>query len=395
MQKQFSIPFMTLLLMISFASVNAVLFTPALPDIKQFFHLTDDQAQLTMIWFLTGYALGQLVYGPIANRFGRKPAVYCGVGLQIVSSLICVLSGWLHIYSILVAGRFFLALGSGVGLKMTFTLVNECLDARAASQKIAYLTLAFAVTPGLAVALGGVLTAYYGWESCFFALAAYGLFLLILTFNLPETLSIKDKNALKITHLFLAYVRQFRNTTLVSGGLLMGCCSAFVYIFAAVAPFVAINLMGMNSTEYGFANLLPPIGLLSGSLSSARLVRVFPLKKMIGIGIVIAASGSVIMILAVHMQLSAIFSIFFPMMFIYYGLCFILANASTIAMHQVDDKSHGSAVMSFLNMGLATLAVICLGPLTIKATLLPGLFLLVCALMMVLYQFIGVRTNQI
>src|SRR5690349_18525902 len=104
--------FLTLLLMISFASVNAVLFTPALPAIADFYAISDSEAQLTITLFLIGYAVGQLIYGPIANRFGRKPALYAGIILQIISSLLCVFAGIIHVYSILVLGRLFLALGS-------------------------------------------------------------------------------------------------------------------------------------------------------------------------------------------------------------------------------------------------------------------------------------------
>src|SRR5271156_684920 len=124
------LPLLTLLLMISFASVNAVLFTPALPNIAHFFAISDSTAQLTITWFLIGYALGQLLYGPLANRFGRKKALFVGIGLQIISSFICVASGLAHTYWLLVTGRLLLALGSGVGLKMAFTLVNECYPAQ-------------------------------------------------------------------------------------------------------------------------------------------------------------------------------------------------------------------------------------------------------------------------
>lgn len=150
--------FFTLLLMISFASVNAVLFTPALPDIAVFFGVSSGIAQHTMSWFLVGYTFGQLLYGPLANRFGRKPALYTGICLQIFSSLLCVFSGKLHLFSLLVLGRFLLALGSGVGLKMTFTLVYEYYTPEVARQKIAYLMLYFALMPGLGIALGGLLS---------------------------------------------------------------------------------------------------------------------------------------------------------------------------------------------------------------------------------------------
>src|SRR5579864_6635516 len=93
MQTKSQLPFFTLLLLISFASVNAVLFTPALPNITHFFGISEDIAQQTITWFLIGYAVGQLIYGPIANRFGRKHALYTGIGIQIISSLFCVVAG--------------------------------------------------------------------------------------------------------------------------------------------------------------------------------------------------------------------------------------------------------------------------------------------------------------
>ena len=181
------LPFFTLLLLISFASVNAVLFTPALPSIADFFNITDSMAEKTITWFLVGYTFGQLLYGPIANRFGRKPALFVGIGLQLFSSLLCVFAGYLHVYWLLVLGRFFLALGSGVGLKMTFTFVNESYESKIASQKIAYLMLAFAIIPGLSVALGGLLITYFDWTSCFYAGGVYGLILLCLVSNKNDT----------------------------------------------------------------------------------------------------------------------------------------------------------------------------------------------------------------
>src|SRR5687768_11997152 len=106
MQTETNLSFFTLLMMISFASVNAVLFTPALPDIANFFAISTDSAQYTITWFLIGYTLGQLLYGPIANRYGRKPALYFGVSLQIISSFLCIFAGMIHQYSLLIIGRF-------------------------------------------------------------------------------------------------------------------------------------------------------------------------------------------------------------------------------------------------------------------------------------------------
>ncbi|KTD83049.1 MFS transporter [Legionella waltersii] len=387
---QTRLPFTTLWLLISFASVNAVLFTPALPNIAHFFAIGEDTAQQTITWFLIGYALGQLVYGPLANRFGRKPALYVGVGLQIVSSLLCVFAGTIHEFWLLVLARFMLALGSGVGLKMTFTLVNECYEPKIASQKIAYLMLAFAITPGLGVAIGGVLNTYYGWTSCFYAGAIYGLGLMFLVARLPETQISIDLDALQLKHLLHGYSRQFKNGQLVTGGLLMGLSTCFVYVFAAIAPFLAITVCGLNSTEYGMASILPPTGLVLGSIVGATLSKKYSLESIILAGIWIASLGILFMFITMHMAVSILFSLFLPMIVIYFGLCFIMANASSIAMSQINDKAHGSAVMNFINVGLATFVVLGIGVFPMKMFLLPGIFI-VLAITMVGVFICGVK----
>lgn len=379
--------FFTLLLMISFASVNAVLFTPALPTIANFFSISEGTAQLTITWFLIGYALGQLIYGPIANRFGRKKALYAGIILQIASSLLCVLAGAMHDYSILILGRFLLALGSGVGLKMTFTLVNELYEPLRASQLMAYLMIAFAITPGLGVMLGSMLSTQFGWTSTFYAGAVYGCLLLLLTTRLPETKLQLDKQALQLKHLMSHYFLQFKNLKLISGGLLMGGATCFVYLFAALAPFIAMNMLHMDAATYGKANLLPPIGMVLGSFASAQLIKKYSSLFVINLGIFIALIGSTIMLMLVFVNASALLGIFVPMMLCYFGLSLIFANASTIAMSHTTDKAHGSAVMSFTNMGLATIILLSISELPIHIYLLPAVFIGICFFMGLLNRF--------
>lgn len=392
MKKQNKFIFFTLLFMISFASVNAVLFTPALPNITSYFALTTTVGQQTITWFLIGYALGQLIYGPIANRFGRKKALYLGISIQIASSFVCVFSGTFHEYMLLVIGRFFLALGSGVGLKMTFTLVNEYYEPKLASQKISYLMLAFSITPGLGAALGGTLNTHYGWQSCFYASAFYGLVLLLLTIRLPETKIVLDTDALKIKNLTHGYSSQFRNLQLVSGGLLMGSGACFIYAFSAIAPFVAINLFSMSSSAYGIANIIPAIGLFLGSIISVQFSKKYSHLAGIKLGILVTVTATMLMMINIALNLTPMLSLFLPMVFIYFGLSFIVPNASTLALSQASDKAHGSAVMNFLNMGLATVVVLTLGFFSITKFLLPLAFIIISMMMIALQQWL-IRTK--
>ncbi len=379
------ISFFTLFLLISFASVNAVLFTPALPEITRFFHITADDSQKTMTWFLIGYTLGQLGYGPFADRYGRKVALYIGITLQIFSSLGCVFATNIHSYEFLIHSRFFLAVGSGVGLKMAFTLLNESYPQKQANQKVALLMLGFAVTPGLSVAVGGLLNKYNGFISCFYATAFYGVFMLLLILKIPETLSEKDFNALKFRHLIHGYTEQFKNLQLCVGGLLMGLSAAIIYLFASVAPFVAMTLIGMSSENYGLANALPAFGLVMGSLLSAYLIDHYGANRLIQVGILIVWIGSMALFKLMQMPFFGAAALFLPMIVIYLGLSLIQPNASILALSRAQDKAHGAAVMSFLNMLTCTLAVLWVQHLPITALLLPHLYLMIAACMVIMY----------
>ena len=380
--------FITLILLISFASINAVLFTPALPNIAHFFGISSGKAELTVSLFLIGYALAQLLYGPLSNRWGRKKALYLGIAVQILSSLLCAFAGIIHEYGILVLGRLLLALGSGVGLTVTFTMLSEVYTPRVASQKVSHLMLAFAITPALSIALGGFLNKYYGWESCFYASALYGLILLFLVSRLPETLKDLQLDAFKIKKLIYGYGSQFTNRKFIGGSLILGGATSLVYLFAAVTPLVAINLLGMSSVSYGLANLFVPIGLIMGSLFTAQFVKRYSHTAGVRLGILIVAISAVWMLIAVLTNQSPLMKIFFPTIPIYFGMSLIFANASTLAMNHATDKSYGSAVMNFINMGVCTILVLGAGLFPVKQLFLPTAYIILSVVMGVLALFI-------
>ncbi|MBN9287994.1 MAG: hypothetical protein BGO43_00610 [Gammaproteobacteria bacterium 39-13] len=374
-----------LLLLISFASVNAVLFTPALPNMVDYFGISESAGQLSVTTFLAGYAIGQLLYGPLSNRYGRKCAIYIGVVIQIFSSLFCITAGLFHNYALLVVARFFLAVGAGGGLKITITMVNETYPPQIASQKISLLMLAFAITPGLGVALGGVLNSYFGWLSCFYACCVYGLLLLGLISQLPETQFLRNLSALKPRYLVKVYAHEFSNAKIIAGGFLVGMCSCFIYLFATLSPFIAINQAGMSSVDYGFANLIPMVGLALGSLISAKLTKYFPVLSILKIGITITILGVVLAGFFTYVQYPILISLFVPMMIINMGEVMILANASSRAICFAQDKAHGASVINFIAITLATITVLSAGTFNITAIVLPGLYAILCIITMIMY----------
>lgn len=384
--------FILLFLLISFGSIAAVLFTPALPQISNYFHISSNTAQLTITLFLVGYTVGQLLYGPLANGYGRKIALYIGILLEIVSSLLCVLAGSAHMFWLLLLGRLCMALGASVGLKMCFTLVAHSYSEKSTTI-ISHLMIAFAITPSLGVAIGGFLTQHLNWQSCFYFLALYGMFLLYLVYRMPETAATIDRNALKFSTIYENYVDKLRNKTLIVGGAMMGCSTAFVYVFATLAPFIAMQQMHLNPSQYGLWNLLPPIGILCGSQLSAYLAKKLSTIDAILFGTSIILMGALLILFAFLVHMLQPIWLFLPLIIIYIGMSFVFANASAFAMHKTQDKSTASAMMSFINIGIATLTVLIVGLLPTKSVLvLPLTYLILSLFIFLLYLF--ANTNQ-
>ena len=146
-----------------------------------------------MTIYLIGYALGQLPFGPISNRFGRKNALYLGLSLAAIAACLSILSAYTHTYSLFIVARFLFALGATAGLQVIYTVIGDLYVPPKSIQIASYMTLVFAMSPSISTTIGGFLTEYLGWQSCFYFLLIYCLVLIFLCRFLPETILLKEK----------------------------------------------------------------------------------------------------------------------------------------------------------------------------------------------------------
>jgi len=287
-----------------------------------------------------------------------------------------------------------MALGSSVGIKIAFTMVGDIYKAEKATQKISLLILAFAIGPGLATAIGGFLTGSLGWESCFYFLTAYSLLLLWLTSLLPETAKSLDPNALQVRSIFFGYLAMLKNKRLIFAALLMGSGSSILYLFAANAPVIGINKIGLSPEVYGLFNFIPPLGMFLGSALAHFLAGKKPILNIIGKGIVISFAGAIAMFLFFLMGWVNVWTLFFPMPLVYIGLSLVFSNASAFAMTSAHNKSNASAMMNFLNIGLSTFALLTTQGILLNQTYSMALAFVLISCLMAALLFLLHRVNQ-
>jgi MFS family permease len=305
-----------------------------------------------------GYALGQLPYGPLANALGRKKTLYFGIWLSIAGSLLCAFSAIMGSFGMLIFARFLQALGATVGLKISYTMVADTYEQADATRMISRFVLAFAIMPGIGIAIGGFLTQWLNWESCFYFLALFGVVMLFVSKRLPETAKSIDRGHLKIAAVIEGYRLTLSNRILVICSFMMGCGGALIYIFGSKAPFIGINLIGLSPGKFGIYNLIPPIGLILGSFLASAMIGRFAVMKIIMWTTIGSMLALLTMLIPFAISAPTAMALFIPMALIYVSQGIGYANISSYGLSTAQNKSNASAVFNFLNISTIVISVL-------------------------------------
>ncbi len=356
-----------LTLLMSFGTVGAILFTPGFPEIVQYFQVDRHIAHFVVTIYLLGFTFGQLIYGPLAHRIGNKKALCAGISLDMCGALICILAGILHLFPLLIVGRFIMSLGSSAGMCLSFALISQNFSPTESKKIAAYASLSFALAPSIGITIGGFLVDYFNWIACFIFLLMYGLFVLLLCLAMPklnETLCSDDFATIRKNYW------QNCQGHVITCGLILGCATSILYTFSTLAPFIGRIDLHLSASSYGLWNMLPPVGMLLGSLIAAHLAtRVTAYRTMImGISVGLLAAISYLLIFATDYL--SVMSLFLPLAPLYLGNSMIYPNAAMIGIAQTPNKAYGSALMNFISLGFSVINLILVNSIGLKATLL-------------------------
>ena len=288
-----------LLSYICIASLSAAIITPALPSISATFHLGNSSLQWVVSTFMIGYVIGQLIYGPIANRFGRLNALRSGLILNLIGVVICLLSSivW-HNYDLLLWGRLITALGAASGLSCSQMLIHELLPQDKAKHALSYSIIAFTGGIGLAVFLGGITTEYFQWQDCFWILLVHGIIMLTCTKCFPETL--KQKHSIHPNTIIKNYYHTLKSFRLITFSLVVGLLSVFSYGYAATAPIFTQAHLQLTAGQYGTWNLLNMVGMFFSGIVSVKLMKKYHEKIVLILGFVLTIPGVTSLAMLAH-----------------------------------------------------------------------------------------------
>lgn len=348
-----------LLSYISIASVSAAMITPALPHIEQTFALNTGTVEWVVSTFLIGYVIGQLIYAPLANVYGRLNALKWGLNINILGLLLCLYASINPHYLLLLFGRLITGLGSAAGLTCTFMLINEWLPEAQRKTAMAYSILSFALGIGFAVLIGGVITQYVQWQGCFVFLLLQGLLMRLGIRVFDETLT--QPKSFHIPSLLRDYLHALGSFRLITFSSIWGACSAVGYCYSAAAPQIAQGYLSLSASAYGYWNTLNIVGMLFGGISARVLMQRFPVMYVITLGYV--GSGFALLSLGAMLYLNpqSVIWFFVSTSLLYCCSSYLFAGGSYMASQAIEDRASASSMMSFINMLVATISVVIMG----------------------------------
>jgi len=349
-----------LLCYISIASSSCAIITPALPMIEKTWHVSDAVVSNLVSVFLIGYFLGQLIYAPIANRYGRLFALRSGLILNLIGILLCLLAVPLHIFWVLVLARGITALGAASGLCCTFMLLNESLSPERAKHALSFAGISFTAAVGLAVYIGGLITHYLNWVDCFWVLMIYGVALLIFTGYFQETLEIKQP--IRPSVIYKNYAEAFKHKKLMVYSLIVSSVGLFSYTNSVAAPLIAHRVLNLTPAVYGTWFLLNTISMLVGSFAAAYVLKKYAADQVLKLSLFLTAGlmvilGLIFVVFDSHSS-SCFFIITASMFFL---VSFTYPAAAYIASNAIPDKASASSVMNFIAVLVSAISVWILG----------------------------------
>lgn len=334
-------------------------YLPAFPAMAHAFATDEKHVQTTLAAYFLGLSLGQLAYGPIADRFGRRIPLLFGVGLFTLASLVCAYAPNLDS---LILARFVQALGGCAGMVLSRAIVSDKCDAVASAKVFSQLMLVMGLAPILAPMLGGVLVNLAGWQSIFLALSLFSaVCLLAVALGLPESLPASVPRQ-PLSGALRQYLRLLGDRVFIGHALTGGIAIAGMFAYIAGSPFVFIKLYGVPAEHYGWLFGTNAAGFILMAQVNARLLSKRGPAFLLARAVWLYLAAAMVLLAVAAWHPDALWPLLVPLFICIASLGCIAPNASACAMSgQGARAGSASALMGCLQFSVAAGAAALVG----------------------------------
>lgn len=265
------------------------MYLPSFPEIGRVLGASPATVQLTLSLYLAAYAVGQIVYGPLSDRFGRIPVLRAALVIYCIASAACALAPNIEL---LLAARAVQAFGSSGSIVLARAIVRDLYEGARAGRELSLMSAIMALAPVFAPMMGGVLQTAFGWRSHFVLQIAFGLVAAFLVWRkLPETIRVRTPGPLSVGAILGSYAVIVRNRAFLAYCGMLSISFAGVFAWISGASFVLQDIYRLSALTFGLAFAAASVGFLGGTAIAARVVTRLGLDRTIGIGAFALAVG--------------------------------------------------------------------------------------------------------
>jgi DHA1 family bicyclomycin/chloramphenicol resistance-like MFS transporter len=344
----------------AFAPMSVDMYLASLPRLEQVFGVSAAEVQRTLAAFFFGFAGGQSFYGPLADRFGRKPPLYFSILLFITASAGCALAPsieWLAVF------RFFQAVGACGGAVISRAMVRDLFAPAETRRVFSTLMLVNGVAPVAAPLIGGYLLLWFGWQSIFWTLGLTGTVTLAgVHFHLRETLDPSRARPLEPGRVFATYGALLADRTLLGASLAVGAAGAGMFAYIASSPFVFINLYGVAPERFGWIFGTIAIGIVVASQVNGRLMGGVPALRVLRWSSLAQCSAGVLLLAAVETGWGGAATVYLPLLVYVSLIGMVFPNGSALALaRHAEVAGMASALLGTVQFSAAALSTTLLG----------------------------------
>lgn len=313
------------------------MYLPSLPGIAEALHADTARVGLTISSYLIGFAAGQIVYGPVADRHGRKPVLIGAIVLYAAASLACAVSTSIDM---LIAARALQALGGSGAIVLARAIVRDLYSGARAGRELSLIGSVMALAPVLAPMAGGLLQTAFGWRAIFLVLVVTGVAGVLVVWRLlPETLPEKSAHPVSLAAMLQSYSIVARHRGYLAYLGLASTSYAGLFAWISSASFVLQNLYGLTPIAFGLYFAVGSVGFLAGTSLAARLVVAAGLDRTIGFGGLALSLGGLGVAAAVAFDLSSALWMVLPVAVFLAGLGMVLPQSIAGAMQPFPERA--------------------------------------------------------
>lgn len=333
--------------------LSTSLYLPSLPAIRDQLSASTGEVQLTLSAALIGFALLQLAYGPLSDRFGRRRTLAGGLVIYVLANIACAFSPSV---GVLIAARFVQGVGGCAGAVIARAVVRDQFPPQRIAAVMAVVGMSVSLAPTVAPLLGGQIHDHFGWRANFFALVAAGTALLALAWAaLPESPRAGAYGAISLLRILRDYWRLLRLRAFLLNSLVLGLGFGGLFAYVAGAPIVLIAMLGVPPELYGVYTMIGPIGFLLGAFAAQRSHRRAP-RAMVRFGCVVSLLGGLALLAFALAGWLSVAAVVLPMFVYSLGLGLSMPNAMSGALSPHPEiAGTASALMGFIQMGVGAL----------------------------------------